>query len=265
MPKNHRKWAGVLLLMQMSLYLGRQCLGTEARASSSLISTGTSLCGVKLRSQAVAVQKYVEGHFRHPVECTVQPGLTSSGSERGHVDLVSGVPTVTLDSIYGVNEITLTHELFHLKFAADGLTFSGVEFVIVTTARSKQLSQSAKNFLGTMLYSYLQHRLFFPKMVAMGLNPYSEINGEIEHDLITGQQPGNAKNFPEFMTVMVLLALDESSERPRAEGWYKKNGWNQQLQTAIAMHDLITARDPKAQKDLLSTTQDCLNMLFPLI
>jgi hypothetical protein len=50
--------------------------------------------------------------------------------------------------------------------------------------------------------------------------------------------------------------------RPVVEQWYRDSGWNQQLKTAIAIHDLVVKQNPRTQGELKSTTQDCINMLF---
>lgn len=224
------------------------------------------LCGVHLRSQAQAVQLYVEHHINHIVVCEVRPGFVGSTSDRANSEIFNGVPTIRVDSVVGVNETEVTHELFHLKLLVQGISLKGMRVPIQQTPREKSINSGSMYKLATDLHAYFQHRLFYESMAAMGLKPYEATNREVELDIKEGNHPAYARSVPEELAVQLLPFLDQ----PKAisalvEKWYRDQGWGRQVEDAITIHKIIEVRNPTTQAGMASTFQECWGILFPLV
>jgi hypothetical protein len=63
------------LRMRHSLFCSLLVMLTNLLAAQS---TPKELCGVHLRPQGVAIQRYVEADDKHEVVCVIKPGLTNS-------------------------------------------------------------------------------------------------------------------------------------------------------------------------------------------
>ena len=117
-------------------------------------------CGIKLRPKAHDLQLYVEQHAHHGVHCEIVVGLGKQKGALGYSHLERGVPTIELDSVGGVNETDLTHELFHMKLAVTLPPSHDQIASFPHTARVRQLDQASRYLLAGDIYSYLEHRLF---------------------------------------------------------------------------------------------------------
>jgi hypothetical protein len=249
------------LVTWLGMLSASQCLGAAARSRSPL-------CGISLRPQALAVQQYVEKRSGHPISCELKSGLYNGHGEFGDANVIEGVPLIKLDVTRGNNEITLVHELFHLKLLVQGLNLNGFKVFLPQTARVNDITLNGSKggeILGTELYSYLHHRLFYRDMEKMGLRPYSQMDDEIHSDMKSGTRPPLATDLPEVLALHLLPVLDEpDSTRKPIEDWFVKEGWEKQLQMAKTIHQLIQVRDPKTPQALKKTLTDGLALLFPL-
>lgn len=236
---------------------------------AALNALQNNLCGIHLRHQAEVLHQYVDSHSGHHTVCQTKFGLTTTLAELGDANIVNGIPTIHLDSMQGKNETNLVHELYHLKLDVDGLDLTGMRFFFPQTQRTKEITLGGAQggtFILNELSSYMQHRLFYKDMEAMGLHPYAELNSEMLSDIQKKTTPPLARDLPEILAVRLLPVLDEplAIQQP-IETWYIKMGWIRQLDAAKQIHQFVKRRNPTTKASISDAITKSLAILFPLM
>jgi hypothetical protein len=148
--------------------------------------------------------------------------------------------SITVDVFMGRSDLVITHELFHMQLWNQGFPMQIVDVPFPRTPTAAE-RKTAK-----ILANYLHHRLFFPKMLLMGLDPYEENEKGFKYDFVTeGFVLGNARADPNFLAVMFLPELDlpPGRRKPFEEG-FKKKVWGDYVELAKKLHTLILQNNP---------------------
>ena len=134
---------------------------------------------ITIRSDATALVAQVRRVYGSDVVCKPVDNLPEYA--RVLVDN-SGVPTIEYHSARALDECIVIHELFHLKYFAEGFP----EY----SWAAPQLGSENELFLDRMrdcIRNGLEHALFFPEMIRMGFDAYSgrsrsAFRGDVDHD-----------------------------------------------------------------------------------
>jgi hypothetical protein len=248
-----RSWLSLAILLGCSHIYGIQTIPYDSPAPP---------CGVHLRTQAAAIHRYVESKTNNLVNCKSVNGLVQNTGNLGDSWIDGGIPQIHVDLDKGMNETTITHELFHLKLIADGINIGGLEFAPGNSPRVSELGRDNVLSLVSLLSAYLQHRLFYKDMIAMGLDPYAEKDSALKQFNANGLPPGRVV-LPERRSLLLMEILDQSPTTVNlAKDFYKKMAWEEQFAMAETLHDLINKRDPKTNDEMIKTVDDCLVLLF---
>jgi hypothetical protein len=216
------------------------------------------LCGVTLRPAAEEVRQHVEKLYKKEVSCITAPDLYHTEGSRARSDDKNGTPVITVDFFTGRNETTITHELFHLQLYRSGFP------VNMEIPKPPNRSQAAGHKVVSDLISYMQHRIFFPKMIAIGLDPYAQNEEEMRSNMARNAPPPMAKEAPEMLAILFLPELDRSlALRKPYLDWYKKMGWSNQIALAGQLHQVITKDNPTTSVAAENTLQKCLILIYP--
>jgi hypothetical protein len=232
-------------------------------SAKSLPAVRSSLCGVPLRHKPRELLRYIESKGQQQVSCTVVDGFDNA-QDIGMAETEGGKLSIKVDSSRGVNETNIVHEMFHLKLFVDGLDTDNLEFTYPNTSRSGQVSQEMIGRLGNLLCSYLEHRLFYGKMVSMGLDPYVLNDVSIRTHIQNHDSPAIVDTMPEALSIAILSIEDGPVvTRELAVNWYMEMGWSNYLRIGEAMHKLIVQKNPRTRSAVADVETQCFALLFP--
>jgi hypothetical protein len=253
-----RRWVYAGVLVASGIVPCPYSFGSAAASQRG--GDNDQLCGVTLRPSAQRLRESIEASFHTAITCKQTMLLKNSTGDLGRAEILNGVPTITIDVLNGRNETVVVHELFHLKLDANGYQ---LELRVAFPANMPSRPLSTKRQIAEILSSYLQHRLFYPRMIEMGLDPYAHEEQEIEKDIRENRIPGYAPAAPEILALQYLPLLDESrSRRAPAEKWFIAMGWKNELLLAAQLHGLINKENPQTTTAAAQTIEKCLLLMY---
>jgi hypothetical protein len=225
------------LLLSIALLLSPQMPPAAGEASSP------SLCGIELSRAALVLFHDVETRLGKRIRCETHLEFGILGASDVAAD---GTPEIILDSYAGRTEENLVHELFHLQLHAKGFP---QHFQVVVKSPPTRNAESVQP-VAEQLASLIEHRLFYPQMWRMGLDPTLEYRKGLEallsQDKLYGA-PVSAKRSLTYAEV-ALLIHDPALTR-RVEQWYVRRGWSDQLNRGKRLtHYLMTFNPDTPEK-----------------
>jgi hypothetical protein len=149
----------------------------------------------------------------------------------------------------------IAHELFHLKLIAEGFPFYSFQ-------PPPDVDQTMFMFAAGALTDVLEHRLFFPQMRSMGLDPTTKQRRDLE---LIMHQDDKGWNNPIYAAIHYLEhALQDNNDAlvEKIDGWYRRRGWTQALDLGKKMKALILLHNPRTARQIQWELRACLNLLF---
>jgi hypothetical protein len=211
----------VARLFWMTLLLSIAFLLAPKTSAQVRGASPATLCGIELSPSSLALFRDVESRLGKTVRCETHLEFGILGASDVAAD---GTPEIVLDAYQGKTEENLVHELFHLQLRAKG--FPQRFQVSASRKTNKQLVQQVAEQLGSLI----EHRLFYPQMRGMGLDPtlqYREgLEALLSEDKLYGP-PASAKRAVTYAEVSLLIQDPKITRR--VEAWYARHGWTDQL------------------------------------
>jgi len=217
-----------------------------------------NLGDICLHAPAADLLADVEQLYDRPVELgeTTKAAVGSSGV---HGD---GTPFVELNPIMydrepERQEAAIVHELFHLKMKAEGYPLIRIDPEAVSPEEYQFLLETVR-----LVFDPIEHRLFDPKIRAMGLDPDAEIE---EHFRAAEPRPdarGYTNYYQRAITMMRVVLECSPQTALRIERSYKFHGWDSALNTGRDMAALVAAVKQYSPDDELVIYIKCLNRLL---
>lgn len=234
---------------------------TLATLSAVFLSTyqttaGKTLFGIKLRPSTRQLVAEVEKRIGRSIKEEVVTWEKTRVGESMVLD--DGRPLIRLNRDF-VSEEVIVHELFHLKFKADGFYTIDVE---------GNLTQQQIEFIRwskLLLYDCFEHRLFFPKMRRLGFNPtVGFYNDFLERRRTRNLEylTGNGHYNRVLYYFKFAIELNDAKKLHEVVEWFKANGWNSELEVGDKLVQMVVNGDPLLPDQLITVFVKCLNELL---
>lgn len=189
--------------------------------TQSQLSSSTTPCGISLSPASLNLLHDVEKRFGRAVHCETHMEFTDLGASHVAAD---GTPEIVVDMYEGKTEENIVHELFHLQLHAKGFPQHFQVSLLPNTAAGP--FQQVAEQLGSLV----EHRLFYPQMRRMGLDPTRQYRKELEISLAQTRLFGvqlAEKRIVDYAEISLLIG-DPTLTRT-VEKWYLTEGWTAQL------------------------------------
>lgn len=170
-----------------------------------------------------------------------------------------GTPCIQFRSESDINETAIIHELYHLKFLADGFPQYEMELDAIAQTHSETFYR-----LYQRIRAALQHASFFPLMRSQGLDPTSDVRLKVGNTKLSsrGDRP---RDHADFELAVDLFATMMSGDE-LASGTFRNGllvqGWNFSVQKAEALQAIaagLSFNEPEGEAEALVLA---LNALF---
>lgn len=217
-------------------------------------SSTAAPCGIELSRPSLNLLHDVEKRLGKSVHCETHMELDALGSSHVTSD---GTPEVVLDTYEGKTEENLVHELFHLLLRAKGFP---QHFQVKSPPHAnKELFQQLAEQLGSLI----EHRLFYPQMRRMGLDPTREYRKELEismsQDMLFSVQPLE-KRIVDYAEISLLVGDPDLTRR--VEKWYSNRGWTAQLSRGNKLAHYLATFNPDTPGKKRTAVDTGLEIVF---
>ena len=213
-----------------------------------------TLCGIQLSPSSLTLFHDVETRLGRTVRCETHLEFGILGASDVTAD---GTPEVILDSYEGKTEENLVHELFHLQLHAKGFP----QHFQVKSSRTtdNDLLQQVAEQLGSLV----EHRIFYPEMLRMGLDPTLQYRQALEFALTQGKLYGIPLAEKRTLTYAeVSLLVHDSALTRKVEQWYVRQGWTDQLNRGKRLTRYLTTYNPDTPEKKRVAVAACLEIVF---
>jgi hypothetical protein len=227
---------------------------------ASADANNTSPFGIPVRSSVLSFVSEIESTYGHTL---IERSLPERGplGESGVTD--DGYPFVSL-AMKGRTESTLVHELMHLRLHAHG---SASVSWIFPVGQDSQSNKKYVKWLTGMVRDAIEHRLFYPEIRKLGIDPDPESKRAFEKFVKTGVFEGlKPATRDEALSINYFQAqlLQESNLARRVNDRYMRNGWRKQAEIGGAMASKVLGDGPVTPESEISKFVDCINTLLAL-
>ena len=246
----------ILSALSPTLRASAQARARQAQAAAG-VGRRRELFGVKLRPQAIRLLDRVEKKYGRRVREEPDSALGEGVHAYAAMDL-DGTPVIKIRRGVAPTEAIIVHELLHHAY-----DFPTVEFVPYA-GWATQENVAYVQFLLAHVYGSIQHRMFFPQMRAMGLNPDDEVRSGVEYLLrqdafaadVKGVLPKEARAVAYFKAAMNTADPDLLLRLARR---YEKNGWAEALAAGRRLVKIVADARPRTVDDAAQVFVRCLN------
>lgn len=253
--------AVLFLAASLTAYAGPVQLNLNSDNSNS--GQASALCGIPLRVSVARLKQQVEKMYGEPVECRAVRGLDQSEKVFARINFRPSdgkcVPVISLDAERGMQEIDVTHELEHAQLIAEGFP-AGFE---VNPSRAgfdgEQLSYAVGKF-----NSFLQHRLMYPKMRMLGLDPAVKDRKGIDALILNPKPPAIQDSFRVTLNYVGLMIdlRNDSGYKKKTEYLWRKAGYDEELRKGNQILRSIALANPRRPDQIQPEIVKCLDILF---
>jgi hypothetical protein len=217
----------------------------EEQARNCRSGISLSKYKTKLRPAAINLMNEVETKFRKGVCVAEMKDWPPEQYGDSDVD-DEGTPKIRINPIYDnyERERTIVHELFHLKFQADG--FSRFRWIL-----QGRVNEEMVTFIHVTFMDATEHYMFFPAIRKMGIDPSANLKASIQAGDYMILNRGDVTASTAYYYRATLL-VDDMKIIAELANWYEKNGLNDALQTGEELAATVKNLNPKTPEDLLS-------------
>jgi hypothetical protein len=228
-------------------------LPVTANAVSTDASQESSLCGVHLRPQVVALRREIEQFYKHPFECE-EADLSNEG-EKGHASSLNGIPKVVVDTFAGRQELTITHEMLHIYLGMHG--FQTNPYFKWTSP--PYIAASRYKFAVSIIYANYQHVYIFHMMRNMGFDPDSMFRDE---SLAMPIRPQNLFNPEQAAYDLWRLRMNYPKEAKIFEKRLMVAGYGKQVELTDKLEAIAHKYHPSDTQTALKALGESLAVLY---
>lgn len=171
------------------------------------------ILGITLRPQASRIVDQIELKFGRPIEIHRRNSDPNNVTARGFVSDV-GVPTIEMpENFPNISEDSIVHEILHINQRVRGFA-QGVPRFHSTDMRAPHaiafaaIHDKLRPILGLYFTDVIEHSVFFPQMIDMGLDPYSTSRAMVQ--MVVSAQRENPRALPADITFNGVGSTDES-------------------------------------------------------
>lgn len=214
--------------------------------------------GIELGPQAGGLRDEVEALYGRRV-LEVRPHAAGSHQEAESGLTPGGVPYVQLNSNVPPTEELLVHELYHLKLSATGFPYVFTEF---PSAFPRGVCGDIHFFVAEV-YDMIEHTIFYPQMLAMGIRPDGrhrrDVGLAMTHGYRYGGKPRGALQALYLTQAVLLIDDDELLDRFRRH--YELSNWNDAIDISGTLVSMVRSDRPATPQAAVTTLVGCLNAM----
>jgi hypothetical protein len=225
------------------------------------------LCGVTIRPKLQLIRSQVEQFYGRPIDCQ-EVSKTGEDDESGHSDVVGGTPTIRIkreDSPVVAEEV-LAHELLHLQLYTQG--FLGPSAGEFRQGFPLPVDGRRAGEAVVQLESYYQHRLFPPKLKALGIDPRPHQRllvetwiGQVSAKLAASG--GQVRLAPELASIYYIdVKCQDEEDAVKLRQFYEDQGWTRVLELSKKLEILTNGRNPTNTEASERTVRECLRLIY---
>ena len=168
-----------------------------------------------------------------------------------------GIPFISLSS-KGRSEDYLVHELMHLKLRLEGYPHQ------IRWTSNCLTDGPLEMWLSRNLKDSIEHWIFYPRVLAMGLIPDAELAKDMRRAIQMNSPEDDTLSVDqlafEYFRALILPNQTDLGDEFRA--WYRKRGWAQALKIADRMFGILTSLRPNTPRAEITVFVDCANVLL---
>jgi hypothetical protein len=212
--------------------------------------------GLTLSPKSLELWNEISRRYGKPIDEETMDFSWTNEYGRASVDPY-GTPMISLSE--PGREEYLVHELMHLKLLLEGyperLVWSGN-------------CPSDEDLLGTLsmnLKDIIEHWIFTPQMLAMGLAPDPEITNDIMNAIQQDRYRGGDDLPVEALASFYFRSLtlpNQSELTDQLAAWYRRKGWTEALDLGNQMFAFLNSVRPTTAGETVAVFLQCANILF---
>jgi hypothetical protein len=220
--------------------------------------TTSELCGITLRAQLTQLRGDLESRLHHPIVCEIANIHSGEGNYASMTIDRQGVPIIKLDQSRGKDETEVAHELFHLKLVATGLE---TEFRVNLTS---DLDTEEVSFIINKFRSDISHRLFYPTMLSMGIDPIKKEKSTWSEFVDSRRPISRNMSHPQAVVNYVGVATERlpADLIDKIDLIYANNGYKNELALGKKIAARIRQTSPKKSSEIAAELVACLEIYY---
>ena len=117
-----------------------------------------------------------------------------------------------------------------------------------------------------MVADAIEHRIFYPKIRQMGIQPDPEDKAEfakfVTHGTFSGLNQATLNDGLAIYYFQALLLLDDDVLRRQIDQRYLSNGWNGPVKLGKAMAQIVLTAQPATPSESITAFVACANILL---
>jgi hypothetical protein len=255
-PLNLRLFVSTALLSAVAVGTAQKLLVQENKS----IQPPRRLFQVELRKQVSKLLVEVELIYGKPVREERRDIKTQGWALATISD--DGAPEITIDPSVTPTETMIVHELFHLKFRAEGFEL-GFGYVMPPGWDTRE-NMEALSKLERTVYNNIEHWMFFPDIRKMGIDPATRERAELAEVLEKRVFPGGHPSLENRSVLYFVVALQQgpgSKSLQQLASWYRAEHWDDSLVLGNQLVDAVVEHQPRTAQEAVEAYIRCLNLI----
>jgi hypothetical protein len=240
---------------------------TELSDAFSLSFARYEIEGIGLRPSAGELLDKIEATLDRPLRIekhdTGATGVFAIGSISD-----DGFPTIVIGTGGTLTETVVVHELFHIDQRIRQFP-NGIRIgIVVPFVADPGLNSLLQLFSGYLL-DPIEHAIFFPRMITMGLNPYDQEAESIKRLIAAGEFPIETHDMFLYRTealslwyVAAVLGIDDPAFVSANDRLFQEEGLFESLWRGQATINMFKSRNPQTPQAAAETIIASLNCLL---
>jgi hypothetical protein len=221
---------------------------------------------IELRPSSGELLDKIEQVFEQPLRVEKHDTGVTGALARGIIS-DEGVPTIVLGSDGTLTETIIVHELFHIDQRIRQFP-NGIDLHIVGPLDTDFETQLGRLF-GSYLLNPIEHAIFFPRMVEMGINPYEQEAASIRQVVNAGGFPPEAHDVSSYQTealalwyMTAALGVGDSTVVSENDRLFEKEGFLESMRRGRKAVEIFRSRNPQTPQEAAETIVASLNCLL---
>jgi hypothetical protein len=222
--------------------------------------------GIELRASSGELLDKIEQVFEQPLRIEKRDTGVIGALARGIIS-EDGVPTIVLGSDGTLTETIIVHELFHIDQRIRQFP-NGIDLRILGSLGTDFETQLGRLF-GSYLLNPIEHAIFFPRMVEMGIDPYEQEAASIRQVVAAGGFPPEAHDLLSYQTealalwyMTAALGVGDSTVISENDRLFERDGFFESMRRGREAVKIFRSRNPQTPQEAAETIVASLNCLL---